>query len=119
MFQRTGYRKTTVLRFHLDEHVDHAIADGLRTAGINVTTSTDAGLLGASDEEQLEYGLRETRSIYTNDDDFLAMTARGRSHAGVFYSAVGARSIGYLVNALSFFSDELDPADMANRIEYL
>lgn len=38
------------MRFHLDEHVDHAIARGLRNRGIEVTTATDAGLLGASDE---------------------------------------------------------------------
>ena len=35
------------IRFHLDEHVAHAVADGLRRLGIEVTTTTDAGLLGA------------------------------------------------------------------------
>lgn len=37
------------IRLHLDEHVDHEIATGLRTRGIDVTTTTDAGLLGADD----------------------------------------------------------------------
>jgi hypothetical protein len=35
------------IRFHLDEHVDHAVADGLRRRGIAVTTTADADLLGA------------------------------------------------------------------------
>lgn len=32
------------IRFHLDEHVDPATANALRVAGINVTTTTEAGL---------------------------------------------------------------------------
>lgn len=35
------------IRFHLDEHVDPAIADGLRRHGIDVTTTLDAGLVRA------------------------------------------------------------------------
>ena len=32
------------IRFHLDEHVDPAIATALRRAGIDVTTTVEAGL---------------------------------------------------------------------------
>jgi hypothetical protein len=32
------------IRFHLDEHVDPAIASALRRAGIDVTTTIGAGL---------------------------------------------------------------------------
>jgi hypothetical protein len=40
------------VRYHLDEHVDPAIAPGLKGRGIDVTTTSDAGLLGAADELQ-------------------------------------------------------------------
>jgi hypothetical protein len=33
----------TPLRFHLDEHVSPAVAEGLRRRGIDVTTTLDAG----------------------------------------------------------------------------
>lgn len=33
-----------MLRFHLDEHIDPAIADGLRRRGIDVTGAAGAGL---------------------------------------------------------------------------
>jgi predicted nuclease of predicted toxin-antitoxin system len=59
------------MRFHLDEHVSHSIARGLRLRGIDVTTAADANLLTASDEDHLAYALRETRVIFTHDDDFL------------------------------------------------
>ena len=73
------------IRFHLDEHVAHAVADGLRRLGIDVTTSTDAGLLGASDADQIDYGLEQGRVIFTEDDDFLSLAAAGVSHAGLVY----------------------------------
>ncbi|MBD2288439.1 hypothetical protein H6F92_06255 [Microcystis wesenbergii FACHB-1317] len=41
------------LKFHLDESVSNAIAKGLRMRGIDITTSPEEGLIGASDKEQL------------------------------------------------------------------
>ena len=46
-----------MIRLHLDENVDHAVAHGLRLRGIDVTTTTDANLVGAADEEQLSFAL--------------------------------------------------------------
>jgi predicted nuclease of predicted toxin-antitoxin system len=78
-----------VLRFHLDEHVDHAIARALASRGIDVTTSTQAGLVGADDAEHAEFAKREARVVFTNDADFLALAAQGIDHAGIAYSAPG------------------------------
>jgi predicted nuclease of predicted toxin-antitoxin system len=63
------------IRFHLDEHVAHAVADGLRQFGIDVTTTTDACLLGAEDADHIAYGLAQGRVIFTEDDDFLVLVA--------------------------------------------
>lgn len=41
----------------LDESVPNVIAKGLRVRGIDVTMSSEEGLIGASDEEQLAYAL--------------------------------------------------------------
>ena len=40
------------IRFHLDENCSHAIAEGLRHRGIDVTASPEVGPLGASDEDE-------------------------------------------------------------------
>ena len=69
------------MRFHLDELVDHAIARGLALRGVDVTTTTDAGLLGLTDEEQLAYGLRTGRVVLTMDDDLLVLHDSGVEHA--------------------------------------
>ncbi|WP_277872003.1 hypothetical protein [Trichormus variabilis] len=39
------------IKFHLDENVDNAIANGLRIRGIDTTTSPEESLIGASDEQ--------------------------------------------------------------------
>jgi uncharacterized protein with PIN domain len=68
---------TDRIRFHLDENVDPAIADGLRRRGVDVTTTQEAGLLRSSDEEQLAFVISEGRILVTHDEDFLARAKRG------------------------------------------
>ena len=64
-----------VMRFHLDEHVDHIVARALRQRGVDATTTTDAGLLQAADADHVAFALRERRIIYTNDANFLQPSA--------------------------------------------
>jgi len=108
-----------VLRFHLDEHVDHAIAHALRSRGVDVTTTTDARLLGAEDNVHIEYALREGRVTVTNDPDFLAFAAQSDQHAGIAYSARGSRSIGQVVRYLCLMNDCLEPGEMIGKVEFL
>jgi hypothetical protein len=108
-----------VLAFHLDEHVDHAIARGLQSRGIDCTTTTDAGLLGATDEAHIEFGLRERRVVVTSDPDFLALANEHVPHAGIAFFARGARSIGQAICFLCLMSDCLEPDDMAGKVEFI
>ncbi|MGI8978018.1 MAG: DUF5615 family PIN-like protein [Pirellulaceae bacterium] len=108
-----------MLRFHLDEHVDHAIAHGLRRRQIDVTTTTDAELLAARDEEHVEFALREGRVIFTNDADFLRLAALGVLHSGIVYCPAEDSRIGEVVRYLALLNDCLSPEEVANKIEYL
>src|SRR5687767_1719616 len=107
------------IRFHLDEHVAHAVADGLRRLGIDVTTSTDANLLGAADTDQIAHGLVQGRVIFTEDDDFLVLAAAGVEHAGLAYCHQNTRSIGQIVRALELIWEVYEPHEMKNRIEFI
>lgn len=107
------------IRFHLDEHVAHAVADGLRRLGIDVTTSTDAGLLGAVDADHIAYGLAQGRVIFTEDDDFLVLAAGGTEHAGLAYCHQNSRSIGQIIRALELIWEVYEPHEMRNRIEFI
>lgn len=108
-----------MLRFHLDEHVEHAVAHALRRRGIDATTTTEAGLLGADDSAHLEFALREGRVIVTNDADFLAFAANSDQHAGIAYSACGSRTIGDVVRYLCLMNDCLEQGEMVGTVEFL
>ena len=51
------------IRFHLNEHCDPDIAAGLRRHGIDVTTTPEVGLVGATDEQHIAYALAAGRVI--------------------------------------------------------
>ena len=108
-----------MIRFHLDEHVPPAVADGLRQHGVDVTTTLDAGLASATDEQQLEHARLESRVFVTSDADFLRLHARGMSHSGVAYYHHGTRSIGELVDSLTVLHGCLTPPEMENQVEFL
>lgn len=55
------------IKFHLDENVNNAIADGLRRRGIDVTISVQVNLISASDYEQLTFAHSQGRVIFTQD----------------------------------------------------
>jgi predicted nuclease of predicted toxin-antitoxin system len=59
------------IRYHLDENIPAAVAEGLRRRSIDVTTTAEAGLLGATDEAQLAFARDQGRVIVTQDADLL------------------------------------------------
>lgn len=58
------------IQFHLDEHIPPAIASALRRRGIEVTTASEARLLGAPEALMKSFdslGLRSNSSISRYD----------------------------------------------------
>src|SRR5262245_30194267 len=107
------------IRFHLDENCPHAIAEGLRRRGIEVTTTPEADLISASDEEQTAYALSERRVIFTLDRDFLRINAQGIPHAGIVYCRQGKRGIGGIIQGLIEIWEIMEPDEMQNWLVYL
>jgi predicted nuclease of predicted toxin-antitoxin system len=108
-----------VLRFHLDENVDHALAEALSRRGIDVTIPVEVGLSGVSDEEHLVFTFREGRVIITHDADFLRLASQNMQHAGIVYCHFGARTIGEMLRGLLLLSEFYGLDDMRGNIEYL
>jgi hypothetical protein len=87
--------------------------------GVEVTTTPEAGLLGAIDEDQAAYALAEGRVIFTQDRDFLRINAAGVPHAGIAYCEKDTRSIGEIIDGLVLIWEIYEPAEMLNRVEYI
>ena len=108
-----------MIRYHLDENVPNAIANGLRLRGIDVSTSKDAGLLEAADEEHIEWAKEETRVIFSCDDDFLRLASTGIEHAGIAYCHQRHRSIGDIIRGLVALRRAKTAEEMTNQIHFL
>jgi hypothetical protein len=108
-----------VLRFHLDENVDQALAEALSRRGIDVTIPAAVNLKGATDEEHLAFALREGRVIITHDADFLRLASQNSQHAGIAYYHFGVRTLGEMLRGLLLLSEFCNLDDMRGRIEYL
>ncbi|MEZ2228295.1 MAG: DUF5615 family PIN-like protein [Microcoleus sp.] len=107
------------IKFHLDENVSNAIAIGLRRYEINVTTTTEAGLLGKPDELNVEFAMVEGRVIFTQDADFLRINQAGLPHNGIIYCQKNSRSIGEILRSLVLIWEYLELDDLIGRVEFI
>lgn len=72
----------------------------------------------AADEGHISFALREGRVIFTEDDDFLRLAARGIPHAGIVYCPQQSRSVGEIISALLLLWEVYEPSEMHGRVEY-
>ena len=106
------------IKFYTDEHVAKAVVQGLRQRGADVLTVSEAGLLGASDEEHLARAQTEGRVLFTQDDDFLRLHAAGVEHTGIAYAPQGT-SVDDIIRGLMLVYQVLEAEDMKGHVEYL
>lgn len=106
------------VRVYTDEHVSRAVVRGLRQRGVDVLTVPEAGMLEASDEEHLAFALREERVVFTQDADFLKLSAEGRPHCGIVYAPQGM-PVGDIIRGLKLIHDLLEAEDMHGQVEFL
>ena len=107
------------MRFHLDENIADAVADGLRRHHIDVTTTHDAGLSGEMDDAHIEFARLHQRIIFTQDRDFLALAASCVRHHGLVYCHQQTRTIGQMIAFLVLLNECVGESEMPNRIEYV
>jgi hypothetical protein len=85
----------------------------------DVTTAADAGLIGATDVEHLEFAASSGRVVVTQDDDFLRLHAQGAAHAGIAYCPQQSMSIGEMLRRVILIHDLLSTEEMTGRVEFL
>jgi predicted nuclease of predicted toxin-antitoxin system len=107
------------VRFHLDEHISAHIAAGLLRRNIDVTTTAEAGLTGATDVTLLKFAAASGRVLVTHDDGFLRLHAQGSAHCGIAYCHQQSMSLGELLRRLILIHDLLSPEEIAGKVEFL
>lgn len=107
------------IKFHLDENVSNAIANGLRMRGIDVTTTPEQKLIAVSDDIQLKFAFSQERVVFTQDIDFLRINRQGVNHLGIVYCPQQTKSIGQIIQGIVLIWELLTPEEMIDHIEYL
>jgi hypothetical protein len=108
----------TEIRFYMDDNVPSAVTHGLRLRGVDVLTTEDADMLGASGEERLALAASQERVLFSQDTDFLVLHQQGNEHAGPVYAPQWT-SIGETVRGLLLIHDVLTPADMRSYVQFI
>ncbi len=107
------------IRYHLDEHADPAVAAGSRQRAVDVTTTVDAGLTAAPDEDQLAFATVEGRVLVTRDRHFLVLASQGVAHADIAFWYPKHRNIGQPVLDLVLLWRATTAEEMRDHVEYL
>ncbi|MFH0924937.1 MAG: DUF5615 family PIN-like protein [bacterium] len=106
------------ISFYADENIPPAIVAGLRHREVDVLTTKEAGMLGASDDAHLELANVQQRVIITKDVDFLRLHAESINHSGIVHISQ-ERSIGDIIRGLMLIYQVLEVDEMQNHIEFL
>lgn len=104
--------------FYTDEHISNSVVKGLRLRGVDVLTTKEAGMSGATDEEHIAFAKKEERVIFTQDEDFLHLHSEGIEHCGIVY-AHQRTPVGDIVRGLMLIHQVLESEEMKNHLEFL
>ena len=110
------------IHVYLDEDVDVLVASLLHSRGFEATTAKQAGQLGKTDVEQLEYAISQKAAILThNRNDFAALAQEYFSREGKHYGIIIAvrHPYGKIVGRLVSILNTTTADEMENQIIYI
>jgi Domain of unknown function (DUF5615) len=113
------------IRLYLDEDFHPILADAIRQKGFDCQSALEAGMLGKTDEEQLEFAVVQGRCLLSfNVPDYAALAAAwamaGRQHAGIVVTPqVGRRKLGWLLGRIEQMLNSTTADEIANVFRYL
>lgn len=100
--------------------MDVAVVHGLRRRGIKAWSARDAGKLGLTDEEQIDYAFKNNATIFTHDDDFLSLVLElKKEHFGIIYVHQQRYKVGECIRRIKALVGTKTLEDIKNRIEFL
>jgi hypothetical protein len=109
-------------RLYLDEHIQAALAQGLKARGVDVLTTQEAGNSSLDDEGQLGFAAAQGRVLTSYTKRHFAKLhydwmAAGQHHAGILLS--DQLAAGIVLRRLMRLYFSLAREQMENRLEYL
>jgi predicted nuclease of predicted toxin-antitoxin system len=113
------------IRLYLDEDMHPDLAEAIRQRGFDCQSAVEAGMLGKSDEEQLDYARSQGRCLMSfNVRDFVVLAQQwahtGRPHAGIVVTKqMSRRAFGQLLGRILNLLNTTAPDEINNVLRYL
>lgn len=111
------------ISLYMDENVHRGITKGVRQRQVDVLTVQEDNRSGLADPQVLDRATELDRVLFTQDQDFLVEAQkrqiRGQSFSGVIYGHQRLVTIGDCVNDLELIAKSANPAEMADRVQFL
>lgn len=114
-----------IIRLYSDEDMmQKSLLHALRSNGVNVLTTSEAGMRNRSDQEQLEYATLQGRVMITfNKGHFLKLhkeyMSQGKRHSGIILVTQQEYSIGESVRRILRIVNGKSAEEMENNVEFL
>ncbi|MBN1149292.1 MAG: DUF5615 family PIN-like protein [Anaerolineales bacterium] len=110
-------------KFYLDEDVDARLASALAQSGLDILTTVAAGLVAASDEQQLTFAVQQERALVThNIKHFPSLHAAwieaDREHWGIIV-LIGHSAIGIWLRRIETLIDRYSIDQLRNGLFFL
>jgi len=112
-----------VARLYFDEDADARLAEALRRRGYDVETTVAAGLLEASDEEQLTYAASQQRVLVTHNIKHFpgvhtAWIEAGKAHWGIII-LIGHSAISSWLCRMETLLNRFSAEELKDRLLFL
>ncbi len=113
------------ISLYLDEDArSTGLVKALQARGVDVITAREAGMLGRTDEEQLDWAATHNRALYSfNVKHFYRLhtefLAQGKEHAGIILAQQQHYSIGEQMRRLLRLIGARSAEEIRNRVEFL
>jgi len=112
-----------VARLYFDEDADARLAEALRRRDYDVETTVEAGLLEASDEEQLAYAASQRRALVTHNikhfpGEHAAWVEAGGEHWGIII-LIGHSTVGIWLRRMENLLNHFSAEELQNQLLFL
>jgi hypothetical protein len=112
-----------IARLYFDEDVDGRLVEALQQHGYDIETTVTAGLLGASDEQQLAYANGQQRALVTHNVKHFpglhaAWIEAGQTHWGIII-LVGHSAVTVWLRRMERLLNRFSAKELQNQLLFL
>jgi hypothetical protein len=110
------------ISLYLDEHVQFALREALKSRGVNILTTQEASNIGNNDINQLFFATKNCRVLFSYNKRHFGKLhyewmIQKKPHGGIILS--DQLPVGMVLRRLMKLYFSLTSDDMKNRLEYL